>query len=132
MIARLLYRAEVAAVMVHVADPTAGIAWYERVFPQSRRARSEVHDFEFLVVGDVQIEIVQADSKVGSGPSGTVVYWRVEHFEETLAHFQELGATLYRGPMRIEQGQAMCQVRDPWGNCIGLRGPIRSGRSETS
>ncbi|MDY0831642.1 MULTISPECIES: VOC family protein [unclassified Pseudomonas] len=32
-----------------------------------------------------------------------------------------LGATLYRGPMKIEGGEWMCQVRDPWGNCIGLR-----------
>jgi hypothetical protein len=27
----------VAAVMVHVADPAAGIAWYERAFPDARR-----------------------------------------------------------------------------------------------
>lgn len=31
-------------------------------------------------------------------------------------------AALYRGPIGIEAGQRMCQVRDPWDNCIGLRG----------
>ena len=31
------------------------------------------------------------------------------------------GARLYRGPLAIEGGQWMAQVRDPWGNCIGLR-----------
>jgi len=28
--------------------------------------------------------------------------------------------------MLIENGEAMCQVQDPWGNCIGLRGPSSS------
>lgn len=39
-----------------------------------------------------------------------------------LAHFLSIGATLYSGPMAIEKQQSMCQVRDLWGNCIGLRG----------
>ncbi|TOL44982.1 glyoxalase/bleomycin resistance/dioxygenase family protein, partial [Vibrio parahaemolyticus] len=38
------------------------------------------------------------------------------------AHFQKLGARLYRGPMEIEDGLSMCQVEDPFGNLIGLRG----------
>jgi len=33
------------------------------------------------------------------------------------------GAALYRGPIKIEARLSMCQARDPWGNCIGLRGP---------
>ena len=44
-----------------------------------------------------------------------------------LRHFEGLGAIRYRGPMAIEDGQRMCQVRDPWGNCIGLRGPLERG-----
>jgi len=59
-------------------------------------------------------------------PRGTVVYWRVAEFDEALAHLLGVGATLYRGPMAIEDGQLMCQVQDPWGNCLGLRGPSRS------
>ena len=63
----------------------------------------------------MRIEIVKADEKVSAGPSGTVVYWQVEN----------LAAKLYRGPMNIENGEAMCQVQDPWGSCIGLRGTLR-------
>ena len=118
---------EVAAVMIHVPDPSAGMAWYARAFPLSRRAGAEDGTFQFLIVGKIQLEIVLADAKVAAGASGTVVYWQVEDFDEALAHFQRLGASLYRGPMQIEHGQAMCQMRDPWGNCIGLRG--RSRRS---
>ena len=70
----------------------------------------------------MRIEIVIADEKVSAGPSGTVVYWQVENIAASLAEFKNLGAMLYRGPMNIENGEAMCQVQDPWGNCIGLCG----------
>jgi predicted enzyme related to lactoylglutathione lyase len=117
--------AGVAGVLIHVADPPAAVAWYARAFPQSRPTVLE-NGFEVLTLGSVQLEIVPADAKVGSGPGGSVVYWLVEDFERALAHMTSVGATLYRGPMKIEHGMSMCQVRDPWGNCIGLRGPSRS------
>ncbi|CAN5314958.1 glyoxalase/bleomycin resistance/dioxygenase family protein [soil metagenome] len=113
----------IAAVMVHVSDVAAGLAWYQRAFPQAVRQQVEGFDFEVLAIGGVTIEIVQADEKVSSGAAGSVVYWNVLDLPSALARMQSVGAVLYRGPMPIEDGLAMCQVRDPWGNCIGLRGP---------
>jgi predicted enzyme related to lactoylglutathione lyase len=136
----------VAAVMVHVADVATGSAWYEKVFAGARRLRIEESGVEVLVIGDLQLEIVPADDKVSCGPCGTVVYWNVADFDAALEHLQNAGATLYRGPLaagppqggsapsggserserggtiEIENGMRMCQVRDPWGNCIGVRG----------
>ena len=117
----------IAAVMVHVGDVAAALDWYARAFPAAERIGVAAPAFECLALGGVRIEIVPADAKVAAGASGSVVYWRVAVLEDALAHFQGLGATLYRGPMAIENGQSMCQVRDPWGNCIGLRGPRRPG-----
>ena len=112
----------IAAVLVHVADVTEGLAWYERAFPHSVRRRiDEPLPIEYLAVGDVMLEIVPADKKVASGAAGSVVYWWVEDFDAAVTHFESLGAPLYRGPLAIEGDQQMCQVRDPWGNCIGLR-----------
>ena len=111
----------VAALLIHVADQAAGVAWYSKAFPMAIRKVGE-DGFVFLHVQGTAIEIVPADEKVSSGPAGSVVYWRVEDFDEALTHMQEQGAVLYRGPMKIEDGLRMCQVRDPWGNCIGLRG----------
>ena len=119
-------KSSIAAVMVHVPDVEAGFAWYERAFPGARRVLRESPAFEFLSLGEVSIEIVPEDTKCASGAAGSVVYWRVEQFESALSHMQSVGATLYRGPMSIEDGQRMCQVQDPWGNCIGLRGPSLS------
>lgn len=113
----------VAAILVHVADPEAGLAWYQRAFPQAERRWLEEFDFAYLKVGAIDLEIVQADEKVASGAAGSVVYWSVQDLDRSLAHFEALGALLYRGPMAIQDGLWMCQVRDPFGNCIGLRGP---------
>ena len=113
----------IAAVMIHVANVEEGLAWYQRAFPHARRCRVMEYDFEYLDLDGVRLEIVPADKQVASGAAGSVVYWQIPDFEAALARFQALGAPLYRGPMQIENKQRMCQVRDPWGNCIGLRGP---------
>lgn len=113
---------QVAAVMVHVDDVDAGLAWYARAFPGGRVVHIDHPSFNFLQVGTTRIELVRADERVGSGAAGTVVYWHHRHFDGWLGHLEALGATRYRGPMVIEGGQRMCQVRDPWGNCIGIRG----------
>jgi uncharacterized protein len=115
--------AQVTAVMIHVPDPEQGLVWYEQAFPLAKRERSKEYSFEFLRLGNVQLEIVLTDEKVSSGPSGTVVYWRVASIPSEVGRLEALGARLYRGPLRIEDGLSMCQVQDPWGNCIGLRGP---------
>ena len=110
--------------MIHVSDVTAALAWYARAFPQAARKKLAMptFDFEYLEVDGVMLELVPADEKVRSGASGAVVYWKVPDFDQALAHFQSIGATLYRGPIEIENGKRMFQVLDPWGNCIGLRG----------
>ena len=118
----------IAAVMVHVPDVPAGISWYEKAFPGIKRRYIEIANFHVLVIGNIQLEIVQADEKVSSGAAGSVVYWQVADFDKSLAHWLGIGAVLHRGPMKLEGDQFMCQVRDPWGNCIGLRGPVKRGR----
>lgn len=112
----------IAAVLIHVSDVDEGLAWYEKAFPAAVRMRIDDPEFEFLLLDGVQIELVLADEQVASGPAGSVVYWQVANLELALAHLNALGAVLYRGPLKIEHGLSMCQVRDPWGNCIGLRG----------
>lgn len=116
-----------AAVMVHVSNVDEALSWYSLAFRGSSKRQVGVPGLGLLQVGEVQLEFVPSDHKVSSGPSGSVVYWKVAQFEEALNYFQSVGAKLYRGPMQIEEGHRMCQLQDPWGNCIGLRGPSNSG-----
>lgn len=112
----------IVAVMVHVDEVEAGLLWYKQAFPSAERKSIRDPFFEYLDVDGVRIEIVMADEKVTSGVAGSVAYWHVEDFDVALQHMQSIGATLYRGPLKIEDNLRMCQFRDPWGNCIGLRG----------
>ena len=113
----------ISAVMVHVADISAGLEWFGRAFPNAQRMRVENSDFEFLAIDSIRLEIVRADEKVSAGACGSIVYWRVSDLDATVRHMESIGAALYRGPIKIEGRLSMCQVRDPWGNCIGVRGP---------
>ena len=70
----------------------------------------------------IQIEVVNADEKIGVGTFGLAVDWEVENFDEAMKHLIALGATLYRGPGKLEQRRRMCKLKDPFGNLIGLRG----------
>lgn len=110
------------AVLVHVPDVPLGLTWYQKAFPMAESKYLAEFEFTVLNINGFSLEIVQADEKVGSGKKGTVLYWSVESINESLEHFIALGATLYRGPLKIENGLTICQVEDPFGNLIGLRG----------
>ena len=112
----------VRAVMIYVTNVESAFTWYQLAFPQSIKNTVQEFAFDYLQVGNVRIEIVAADDKVSSGPCGTVVYWNVENIKSSISALEAIGATLFRGPLNIENGESMCQMQDPWGNCIGLRG----------
>lgn len=113
----------IAAVMVHVPDATAGLEWYRKAFPAAVEIDLPDFNFKCLQLNGINLEIVPADEKIGCGAVGVAVDWLVEDFDVALSHLQELGATLYRGPGKIENGWRMCKLKDPFGNLIGLRGP---------
>ena len=111
-----------AAILVHVPNVEKGLEWYKKAFPEAVPVHDPAFDFTVLNLNGFSLEVVQADDKVGVGKFGTVLYWSVTSLPVALAHFEKLGAHLYRGPMEIENGLSMCQVEDPFGNLIGLRG----------
>jgi ribosomal protein S18 acetylase RimI-like enzyme/predicted enzyme related to lactoylglutathione lyase len=116
-------RRPLLAVLIHCADPDAARAWYHQLWPQARVEHlDDPVPFDLLIHDGVQLEFVLADEKVASGKAGSVVYWPVADFDAMRARAEALGATLYRGPMDIEQGWRMAQFIDPFGNLFGLRG----------
>ncbi|CDG17070.1 Var1 [Xenorhabdus doucetiae] len=114
-----------ATLLIPVPDVEAGLAWYKRAFPAARVVYVAEFDFTVLEIGDFSLDIVQADKKVNSGQQGTVLYWSVPSLYAAIQHFQTLGASLYRGPIKIDNGLGMCQVKDPFGNLIGLKGRFK-------
>lgn len=107
--------------MIHAGDWQRAYEWYRSAFPNAKEVRIKEYDFKYLKVDNIALEIVQADEKVSAGTAGTVVYWHTNDFDGRLKYLLDLGAELYRGPKIIEKGKRMCQVKDPFGNLIGLR-----------
>ncbi len=113
-----------AVILVPVPDWEVGFLWYQKAFPGAEVVVIPEYDFKVLQIGCFTIEVVRSDDKVPSGRSGTVLYWRVDDLLKEVDRFTALGAELYRGPINIEHGLAMCQLSDPFGNLIGLRGHL--------
>ncbi len=110
------------ALLIYVNDISSGIDWYRKAFQEAKTVYLEEFNFTVLEVNGFMVEIVQADEKTGSGKLGTVMYWSTPNLAAAINHFKNLGAKLYRGPIPIENGLSMCQIEDPFGNLIGLRG----------
>lgn len=108
--------------LIHATNVELAFQWYKRAFPQAIEKTSG--DFTYLDVAGFALEIVHADEKVSAGRAGSVTYWAVNDLNSEISRFTALGSTVYRGPMLIEPGIGMCQVTDPSGNLIGLRGPF--------
>lgn len=113
------------ALLVHVPDWEVGFDWYKKAFPEAKTIEIPEINYRVLQIGEFQIEVVRSDEKVTNGKAGTVLYWRVDDLLKAIEHFKKLGSELYRGPMSIENGLGMCQVTDPFGNLIGLRGSFK-------
>ena len=109
--------------LVHVEDIEEALSWYSSAFTDAVCIELPLSGVEALQIGNFILEIVPSDNKVSSGESGTVLYWQVVDLQAEIVLFQNLGSILFRGPMEIEEGLAMCQMTDTFGNLIGLRGP---------
>lgn len=57
---------------------------------------------------------------VGGSP---VAYWSVQRLSRTRDELICAGATPHRGPLVVDDGRTICQLRDPFGNVLGLDGP---------
>ena len=108
-------------IMFIVQDPTQARHWYSSLF-QTQIKHLPEFSFDYLEISSCIVEFLQADHKNQPGTQGQVGYWSVPSFDEFIERAYSMGATLYRGPIKIEEGRRMAQLKDPFGNLIGIRG----------
>jgi predicted enzyme related to lactoylglutathione lyase len=79
-------------------------------------------------VGGVRLTVHLDDGfDSGGRGNGTVPYWDVADVDAAVERCVARGAVAHRGPKTIFSGERLCQLRDPFGNLLGLRQPPRRG-----
>lgn len=105
--------------MFFVDEVERAVEWYMQILA----GNVDRSGLPTVVVGDVQLGFHPADWKTPPGVGGTVPYCGVDSLDAVAKKFVDGGATVYRGPLEIEDGRRIGQIRDPFGNVFGLIGP---------
>ena len=109
------------AIYLFVNDVKKSSAWYSKVL--NIPLTIDEDNFGLIKIGQNEMCFHQADDKSPVSTGGSVAYWSVENLTETLSLFVKHGGSLYRGPIEIpETNEGICQMKDPFGNVIGLQG----------
>jgi len=112
------------ATYLFVENVRESSSWYSKVLD----TQLEIDDdnFGLIRIGDNELCFHQADEKSPVSTGGCVGYWHVDKLIEVANVFVEHGGTIYRGPIEIPgNDEGICQIKDPFGNVIGLQGKYR-------
>jgi len=112
---------KIDGVMYFAEEPLKLLGWYARLFSVEIK-QLEALQFSYLDINGYIIEVHPADGKNGTGKNGRVTYWKIADFEAFIEKATGMGASVYRGPINIENNQKMAQLLEPSGNLIGIRG----------
>jgi catechol 2,3-dioxygenase-like lactoylglutathione lyase family enzyme len=109
-------------VVMFVPTVRAAAEWYSSALGLPIECLDD--NFGYLRIGSSQLCFHVADEKASAGHFGQVAYWRVSSLAQTRAQLERAGAKLFRGPLMIGNGEAICQMSDPFGNLLGLVGTV--------
>ena len=107
-----------ATVIYHVPDLDRAKSWYAKAFRQD-----PYFDQPFYVgfnIGGFELGLDPNSSSGGTGPGGSVAYWRVDNLDAAMRHFLASGATEIAGAQDVGEGIRVATMADPFGNPIGL------------
>jgi predicted enzyme related to lactoylglutathione lyase len=114
----------IQAIFFFVDDVAAASDWYSQLLNMPVKYFYLDNEIRGALINIANVEMFfhQTDDKMRSGNAGQVAYWSVDNFDQAMDRAQKHGAKLYRGPLAIENNQAICQMWDPFGNLFGLQG----------
>ena len=108
----------VREVMVFVDDPAAAVRFWSDALQLDPRA-----GLPLLDLGHIELFFNLADPEKNPQGGSTVVYFEVDDFDATRDALLAAGCKQHHGPLAIEDGRRICQLRDPFGTVWGLNGP---------
>ncbi len=102
----------------HVPDLDEAKEWYTKVF-----GVSPYFDEEFYVgfnVAGYELGLVPDSTPSDKKSDNIESFWGVENVESEHQRFIELGATEHVAPTNVGGEIVVSNLKDPWGNVIGL------------
>jgi predicted enzyme related to lactoylglutathione lyase len=117
----------IAQVVLFVDDPPATAAFWGEALEAPFRLvdGGALVDLDFAELFFHPADDETASSGEVKNPRGasTVVYFAVDDFDAARDRLLAAGCQPWRGPLAIEEGRRICQLRDPFGTVWGLDGP---------
>jgi hypothetical protein len=108
------------SVVYFVRDPQAASVWYAKHLFSDAPIQEESGSF-WLDAEGIEVGFHPSDEKNSAG-GGVVVYWKVKNFRQTRDAMLRDGCEAWRGPLVISENRVICQLRDSFGNIVGLEG----------
>ena len=102
----------------HVADLDAAKAWYSKAFDQE-----PYFDEPFYVGFNIQgyeLGLLPDDTPATQKSANIQALWGVEDVETEHRRLVGLGATEHEAPKNVGGEIVVSNLKDPWGNIIGL------------
>lgn len=93
--------------------------WYTSLFDIQVYMERDL--FISCLANEFELCFHAANDKAGPGVNGQTAYWEVADIAEAITVLTEAGATPYRRLLEVEEGGFVIQLKDPFGNLIGLR-----------
>jgi predicted enzyme related to lactoylglutathione lyase len=110
---------EFATIRICSPDVARSRDWYRHLF--EIEPIEDIENFVSFKINGTCLDIGLADSKSPVSTGGSVGYWLVDNLDQTIARAIELGGSVYRGPLRVEEvNRTIVQIKDPLGNVIGF------------
>ena len=80
----------------------------------------DLENFISFQIGDNFINLHLADAKSPLSTGGCVCYLQVANIDFWVKKATDIGGAIWRGPLKLDNGQILYQIIDPFGNVIGL------------
>jgi uncharacterized glyoxalase superfamily protein PhnB len=115
----------VRAVMIFAEDPRAAATWYAAALGGGELTvlPGPAGEFVLFMLGELEVGFHPADPQKNPPGGSPVVYWAVSSLSQARCALLAAGASPHRGPLVVDSGRSICQLRDPFGGIFGLDGP---------
>ncbi|WP_434593397.1 VOC family protein [Streptomyces sp. A5-4] len=116
---------DVRIVMVFADAPEISARWWGQVLdaPVKTDVSNTGAVYAWVQAGSIELGFHPADTERNAPGGSPVVYWGVDDLDQARDHLLGAGCDHHRGPLLIEPGRRIAQLRDPFGTIIGIEGP---------